>query len=58
MRLGGRMADLVIATEPMPELVRMLNQAGGTGKPAVDQTLVCWRPDAATCRKQAHEQFG
>ena len=32
--LGGRMADLVIATEPTPELARMLNQAGGTGKPA------------------------
>jgi G6PDH family F420-dependent oxidoreductase len=56
--LGGRMADLVIATEPTPKLARMLNQAGGTEKPAVDQTPVCWRPDVAVCRKRAHERFG
>ncbi|HYO30967.1 MAG TPA: TIGR03557 family F420-dependent LLM class oxidoreductase, partial [Thermomicrobiales bacterium] len=55
--LGGRMVNLVIATEPTPELVRMLNQAGGTGTPAADQTLVCWRPDVATRGKRAHERF-
>ena len=56
--LAGRMADLVIATEPKPELVDQFNHAGGTGKAAVGQTVVCWGPDEAACVKLAHEQFG
>ncbi|MDP9363718.1 MAG: LLM class F420-dependent oxidoreductase [Chloroflexota bacterium] len=56
--LAGRLADLVIATEPKPELVDQFNQAGGAGKPAVGQTVVCWGPDEAASVELAHEQFG
>jgi G6PDH family F420-dependent oxidoreductase len=56
--LAGELADLVIATEPKAELIQMFQEAGGTGKPAVGQTAVCWGPDAAACRALATEQFG
>jgi G6PDH family F420-dependent oxidoreductase len=55
--LAGRMADLAIATEPKAELVQQFAQAGGAGKPAVGQTVVCWGPDEEACVKLAHEQF-
>jgi G6PDH family F420-dependent oxidoreductase len=56
--LAGRKADLLIATEPRPELVRMFAEAGGAGKPAVAQLAVCWGPDEGRCRALALEQFG
>ena len=56
--LAGRLADLLVATEPKAELVKMFGEAGGGGKPAMGQTLVCWGSDEAGCRRLAHEQFG
>jgi G6PDH family F420-dependent oxidoreductase len=55
--LAGRMADLMIGTDPKPELARMFGEAGGAGKPVVGQPAVCWGPDEAACRRLAHEQF-
>jgi len=57
-RLAGRLGDLLIATEPKPDLLRMFAEAGGAGKGAVGQLAVCWGPDAAACRTLAREQFG
>ncbi len=56
--IAGKYADLVIATEPKPEIIEMFHQAGGRGKPAVGQIPVCWGPDEARCRALAREQFG
>jgi G6PDH family F420-dependent oxidoreductase len=55
--LAGEKADLAIATEPRAELVRMFNDAGGAGKPAVAQLPVCWGPDEDKCRAFARQQF-
>jgi G6PDH family F420-dependent oxidoreductase len=54
--LAGQKADMLIAVEPRSELVRMFAEAGGAGKPAVGQILVCWGPDEARCRALALEQ--
>ena len=56
--IAGRMADLVIATEPKAELIELFGAAGGAGKPAVGQIPVCWGPDEGACRTLAKEQFG
>jgi G6PDH family F420-dependent oxidoreductase len=55
--LAGEKADLVIATEPRADLVRMFSDAGGAGKPAVAQLPVCWGPDEGKCRSLARDQF-
>jgi G6PDH family F420-dependent oxidoreductase len=56
--IAGKMADLMIATEPKAELVQQFAAAGGTGKPVVGQPLLCWGADEAACRRLAREQCG
>jgi G6PDH family F420-dependent oxidoreductase len=55
--LAGQKADLLIATEPKAELVRMFGDAGGAGKPAVAQIAICWGPSEDKCRAIARDQF-
>lgn len=55
--LAGRLADLVIAVEPKPELLRAFDERGGTGKPRVGQLPVCYDPERDTAVKRAHDQF-
>ncbi|MFD4575416.1 LLM class F420-dependent oxidoreductase [Streptomyces sp. NPDC058417] len=55
--LAGRLADLVIATEPKPELLDAFDRHGGAGKPRVGQLPVCHDPDRETAVRRAHEQF-
>jgi G6PDH family F420-dependent oxidoreductase len=55
--LAGRMADMLIGTDPKPEIVKMFGKAGGAGKPVVGQPAICWGKDEAACRNLAHEQF-
>jgi G6PDH family F420-dependent oxidoreductase len=55
--LAGEYADVMIATEPEPELVRQFEAAGGEGRPRYGQVAVCYGPDEAECRRLAHEQF-
>ena len=55
--LAGKMADIMIATDPKAELVQVFSKAGGNGKPIVGQPAVCWGADEAACRKPALEQF-
>ncbi|MFJ6982693.1 MULTISPECIES: LLM class F420-dependent oxidoreductase [unclassified Streptomyces] len=55
--LAGRLADLVIATEPKPELLEAFDRHGGAGKPRVGQLPVCHDPDRETAVRRAHEQF-
>jgi G6PDH family F420-dependent oxidoreductase len=56
-RLAGAHADLMIATEPKPELGELFDRAGGAGKPRVGQVAVCWDPDRDAAVRRAHEQF-
>lgn len=56
-RLAGRLADLMIAVEPEPELGEMFDKAGGKGKPRVGQVAVCYDPDRDTAVARAHDQF-
>jgi len=56
-RLAGRTADLMIATEPKPELGEQFDAAGGAGKPRVGQVAVCWDADRDAAIGRAHEQF-
>src|SRR3954462_15134003 len=41
-KLAGRKADIMIATEPEPELVESFEAAGGAGKPRVGQVALCY----------------
>jgi G6PDH family F420-dependent oxidoreductase len=56
-RLAGRHADLMIATQPAPELGRMFDDAGGSGKPRVGQIALSYDPDWQTAAKRAMDQF-
>jgi G6PDH family F420-dependent oxidoreductase len=55
--LAGRSADLMIATEPKPELGQMFDAAGGHGKGRVGQVAVAYDPDRDAAVRRAHEQF-
>jgi len=55
--LAGQHADLMIATEPKPELGEMFDATGGKGKPRVGQIAVSYDPDRKKAEKRAHEQF-
>ncbi|PKV83750.1 LLM class F420-dependent oxidoreductase [Streptomyces sp. TLI_146] len=55
--LAGRSADLVIATEPKPELVESFDRHGGAGKPRVGQLPVCYDTDRDAAIARAHDQF-
>ncbi|MER7918257.1 MULTISPECIES: LLM class F420-dependent oxidoreductase [unclassified Streptomyces] len=56
-RLAGRLGDLVIATEPKPDLLTAFDRHGGRGKPRVGQLPVSYDPDRDTAIKRAHAQF-
>ncbi|GAA2478498.1 LLM class F420-dependent oxidoreductase [Actinocorallia cavernae] len=56
-RLAGERGDLLIATEPRPELLAAFDRHGGRGKPRVGQLPVSYDPDRDTAVKRAHAQF-
>ncbi|MDX3234146.1 LLM class F420-dependent oxidoreductase [Streptomyces sp. ME03-5709C] len=55
--LAGRLADLVIATDPDPDLLSAFDAYGGAGKPRVGQLPVCYDPDRDVAVRRAHAQF-
>ncbi|MFC9636693.1 LLM class F420-dependent oxidoreductase [Streptomyces mirabilis] len=55
--LAGHVADLVIATEPRPELVSAFDRHGGAGKPRVGQLPLCYDTDRDAAIARAHDQF-
>ncbi|AZM63870.1 MULTISPECIES: LLM class F420-dependent oxidoreductase [unclassified Streptomyces] len=55
--LAGRLADLVIATEPEAALLDVFDRHGGRGKPRVGQLPVCYDPDRDAAVARAHDQF-
>lgn len=54
---AGRLADLVIATEPKSGLLDAFDRHGGRGKPRVGQLPVSYDPDMATAIARAHDEF-
>ncbi|MGW2628820.1 LLM class F420-dependent oxidoreductase [Streptomyces chattanoogensis] len=55
--IAGRLADLVIATEPRTDLMDAFDRYGGRGKPRVGQLPVCYDPDTDAAIARAHDQF-
>ncbi|MYW05194.1 LLM class F420-dependent oxidoreductase [Streptomyces sp. SID3343] len=55
--IAGRLADLVIATEPKSELLADFDRYGGAGKPRVGQLPVCYDTDRDAAITRAHDQF-
>jgi G6PDH family F420-dependent oxidoreductase len=55
--LAGRHADLMIATEPRPELGELFDAAGGSGKARVGQIALSYDPDREAAVQRAHAQF-
>ncbi|MEU7162548.1 LLM class F420-dependent oxidoreductase [Streptomyces chrestomyceticus] len=55
--IAGRLADLVIATEPKGELISSFEKHGGQGKPRVGQLPICYDSDRDAAVKRAHDQF-
>lgn len=55
--LAGRLADLVIATEPKARLLDAFDGYGGTGKPRVGQLPVSYDPDRDAAIARAHDLF-
>lgn len=55
--LAGRLADLLIATEPKTELLEAFSRHGGAGKPRIGQQPICWDPDRKAAVARAHDQF-
>jgi G6PDH family F420-dependent oxidoreductase len=56
-RLAGELADVMIATEPKPELGEMFDAAGGSGKPRIGQMPICFDEDRDAAVARAHDQF-
>ena len=56
-RLAGEKGDVLVATEPKPELVRMFDEFGGGGKPRVGQIAVAYDADREAAVQRAHDQF-
>jgi G6PDH family F420-dependent oxidoreductase len=55
--LAGEHADVMIATEPKPELGELFDAAGGSGKPRVGQIAVAYDEDEQAAIQRAHDQF-
>ena len=55
--LAGELADILVATEPKPELGEMFDAAGGAGKPRIGQIAVAYDTDRDAAVQRAHEQF-
>lgn len=55
--IAGRIADLMIATEPKSDLVAGFERDGGAGKPRVGQVPLCFDTDRDTAIARAHDQF-
>src|SRR5205085_3825589 len=53
--LAGRLGDGLIAVAPDEEVVRIFEESGGSGKPKIGMTHVCWAETEEEARKTAHE---
>ncbi|TFV53052.1 TIGR03557 family F420-dependent LLM class oxidoreductase [Blastococcus sp. TF02A-35] len=56
-RIAGELADVLVATDPMSELVEAFESAGGAGKPKVAQMPISYGTDKAAAVTRAHSLF-
>jgi G6PDH family F420-dependent oxidoreductase len=56
-RLAGRLADVMIAVDPLAELGQMFDEAGGSNKPRVGQIALSYDPDLKIAVDRAMDQF-
>jgi G6PDH family F420-dependent oxidoreductase len=56
-RLAGRLADIMVAVQPRPELGEMFDDAGGDGKARVGQIALSYDSDETLAVKRAMDQF-
>jgi hypothetical protein len=56
-RLAGEKGDIMIATEPMPELGEMFDEFGGKGKPRIGQIAIAYDAERGRVVERAHDQF-
>jgi G6PDH family F420-dependent oxidoreductase len=57
VELAAEYADVLIATEPKPELTETFEAAGGVGKPRVGQMPISFGTDQAAAVTRAHSLF-
>ena len=57
VELAAEYADVLIATEPRPELTEMFDAAGGAGKKRVGQMPISYGTDEAAAVTRAHQLF-
>jgi G6PDH family F420-dependent oxidoreductase len=57
VQLAAEYADVLIATEPKPELIETFQAAGGGGKPRVGQLPISYGTDKAAAVTRAHSLF-
>ena len=57
VELAAEYADVLIATEPRPELTEQFEAAGGAGKKKVGQMPISYGTDKAAAVTRAHELF-
>ncbi|TYP86163.1 G6PDH family F420-dependent oxidoreductase [Blastococcus xanthinilyticus] len=55
--IAGELADVLIATDPMSELVEAFESAGGAGKSKVAQMPISYGTDKGAAVTRAHELF-
>jgi G6PDH family F420-dependent oxidoreductase len=53
----ARVADAMIAVEPLSELAQRFDAAAGTPLPKIGQQPICWGPDRDEAINRAHDQF-
>jgi G6PDH family F420-dependent oxidoreductase len=53
----ARVADAMIAVEPLSELAQRFDGAAGTPLPKIGQQPICWGPDRDEAINRAHDQF-
>jgi G6PDH family F420-dependent oxidoreductase len=56
-RLAGKMGDALVATDPLPEVVEMFDEYGGSGKPRIGQIAMAYDTDRDRAVERAHDQF-
>jgi G6PDH family F420-dependent oxidoreductase len=55
--IAGELADVLVATDPLAELVEAFEAAGGAGKPKVAQMPISFGTDKAAAVSRAHSLF-
>jgi G6PDH family F420-dependent oxidoreductase len=55
--LFARVADAMVAVEPLPELVQGFDAAAGRSLPKIGQMPISWGPDRGAAIERAHDQF-